>query len=61
MDWYNSIKGWYERGYWTKEMVAEAVQYGKITPEQYKEITGEDYPTPSEGPSGATDRSTGTE
>ncbi|MCY9052438.1 XkdX family protein [Bacillus spizizenii] len=61
MDWYNSIKGWYERGYWTKEMVAEAVQYGKITPEQYKEITGEDYPTPSEGSSGATDGSTGTE
>ncbi|MED4828127.1 XkdX family protein [Bacillus atrophaeus] len=48
MDWYNSIKGWYERGYWTKEMVAEAVQYGKITPEQYKEITGEDYVAPTD-------------
>ncbi|WP_406790103.1 XkdX family protein, partial [Bacillus velezensis] len=26
MDWYNSIKGWYERGFWTKEMVADAVR-----------------------------------
>ncbi|MEC2233896.1 MULTISPECIES: XkdX family protein [Bacillus subtilis group] len=46
MDWYNSIKGWYAQGFWTKEMVAMAVRYRKITPEQYKEITGEDYPTP---------------
>ncbi|MED3230297.1 XkdX family protein [Bacillus velezensis] len=61
MDWYNSIKGWYERGFWTKEMVAGAVRYGKITSEQYKEITGEAYPTPSEVPSGATDGATGTE
>ncbi|MCM3278817.1 XkdX family protein [Bacillus velezensis] len=57
MDWYNSIKGWYERGFWTKEMVADAVRYGKITLEQYKEITGEDYPTPGEEPSEKTDGS----
>lgn len=38
-------------------MVADAVRYGKITLEQYKEITGEDYPTPGEEPSEKTDGS----
>ncbi|MCR1994594.1 XkdX family protein [Bacillus subtilis] len=36
----------------------------RITPEQYKEITGDPYVAdapPSEGPSGATDGFTGTE
>ncbi len=33
MDWFKSIKGWYNNGdgFWTKEMVADAVRYGKIT------------------------------
>ncbi|MFE0219211.1 XkdX family protein [Bacillus velezensis] len=45
MDWYKSIKGWYNNGdgYWTKEQVKDAVEFGKITPEQYKEITGDEY------------------
>lgn len=42
MDWYNIIKGFYPR-LWSKEWVADAVVCEKITPEQYKEITGEEY------------------
>ena len=37
------IKKNYERGLWTKQMVAVAVKKGVITAEQYEEITGEDY------------------
>ena len=37
------IKKNYERGLWTKQMVAMAVRNGVITPEQYSMITGEDY------------------
>lgn len=43
MDWYESIKQWYADEFWSKDMVKDGVRYGKITPEQYKEITGEDY------------------
>ena len=41
--WYEKIKGWYEAGYWTKLMVKNAVVKEKITGDEYKEITGEDY------------------
>lgn len=41
--WYTKIKGWYEAGYWTKTMVKNAVVKAKITIEEYKAITGEDY------------------
>jgi uncharacterized XkdX family phage protein len=37
------IKKNYERGLWTKQMVAMAVRKGVITPDEYEEITGEDY------------------
>lgn len=37
------IKKNYERGLWTKQMVAVAVKKGVITPEQYKKITGEEW------------------
>lgn len=37
------VKKNYERGLWTKQMVAVAVKKGIITPEQYQEITGEHY------------------
>lgn len=37
------IKRNYERGLWTKQMVAIAVKKGVITPEQYEEIVGEPY------------------
>ncbi len=37
------VKRYYDRGIYSKEDVATFVRAGKITPEQYKEITGEDY------------------
>ena len=40
---FKKIKKWYTQGLWTKEMVANAVEKGVITAEQYKEITGADY------------------
>jgi len=40
---YEIIKKNYDRGLWSKQMVAVAVKKGIITPEQYKEITGDDY------------------
>lgn len=48
MNWYATIKRYYDRGYWTKEMVGDGVKAEKITEEQYKEITGDDYVTPAE-------------
>jgi uncharacterized XkdX family phage protein len=43
MDWYLTIKRMYDRNLWTKQQVADGVYAGKITPEQYTEITGEEY------------------
>ena len=40
---FETIKRNFDRGLWTKQMVAMAVRRGVITPEQYREITGEDY------------------
>ena len=40
---FESVKKNYERGLWTKALVKMAVKKGIITPEQYKEITGEKY------------------
>ena len=41
-DKYELVKGYYDRGLWSKERVHTAV--GKwITAAEYKEITGEDY------------------
>lgn len=34
----------YDRGLWTKEMVAALVAKGLLTADDYKEITGENYP-----------------
>ncbi|MED1419009.1 XkdX family protein [Bacillus smithii] len=45
LDWYASIKLYYEHDLWTKGRVWDAVSKGKITPEQYTEITGDQYPT----------------
>ena len=42
---FEKIKYYYDNNYWTKEMVANAVVKDKITVNQYKEITGEDYVT----------------
>lgn len=46
---FNKIKYYYDtfnvngERLWTKEMVYDAVGKGKITAEEYKLITGEDY------------------
>jgi hypothetical protein len=40
---YDIIKKNFDRGLWSKQMVAVAVQKGVITPEQYEQITGEVY------------------
>lgn len=40
---FDTIKDYYDRGLWTKHMVKMAVVVGRITPEQYEEITGETY------------------
>lgn len=39
----DKISKWYKQGLWTAEMVANAVEKGIITAEDYAEITGEDY------------------
>ncbi len=63
IDWFSDIKYFYEKKLWTKKQVFDVV--GKrITPEQYKEITGEEYiegSPPSEGTAGETDGSVGTD
>jgi len=43
VDWYKTVKGFYDDGLYTKEQVAMFVVKGKITPQQYKDITGDDY------------------
>ena len=40
---FETVKKNYDRGLWTKQLVAMAVRKGVITKEQYKEIVGEDY------------------
>lgn len=40
---FEKIKKWYESGMWTKKMVCNAVIKGKITEDEYTEITGEEY------------------
>lgn len=41
-DWYEKIKRWYPM-LWSIQMVREAVEKGKLTPEEFQEITGEPY------------------
>ena len=37
------IAKWYNQGLWSQTQVANAVKKGVISPEDYREITGEDY------------------
>lgn len=37
------IMKWYDQGLWTLKMVRNAVKKGKITPDDYYDITGEVY------------------
>lgn len=43
MTWFTRIKNFYDKGFWTKEMVADGVVVGKITVEEYEVITAEVY------------------
>lgn len=40
---YKVVKRYYDKGFYSKEDVKKFVRAGKITPEEYKEITGEEY------------------
>ena len=44
------IKDFYDAGLWTAGMVANAVVKGRITAEEYAEITGQPYITPETQP-----------
>ena len=37
------VKRYYDKGIYSKENVATFVKAGKITADDYKDITGEDY------------------
>ncbi len=50
MDWFKTIKWFYSDRLWSKSQVDDAVVKGKITAEQYKEITGEEYEESQEIP-----------
>lgn len=39
----NKVKYWYEHDLWSEKMVRAAVVKGKLTAENYKFITGNDY------------------
>ncbi|MCR8865042.1 XkdX family protein [Priestia megaterium] len=43
MDWFNMLKGFYERNFWTKEQVKQAVEKNKITSDEYQKIANEEY------------------
>lgn len=40
---FERVKYYYEQGWATKAQVRQYVEFGVITPEEYKLITGEDY------------------
>lgn len=40
---YKSVKRYYDKGIYSNEDVAKFVRAGKLTPEEYKKITGEEY------------------
>ena len=42
------IAKWYKQGLWTAEMVANAVEKGLVTAEDYEEICGRKYGEGSE-------------
>lgn len=43
MNWFEKIERYYNNGRYTNKEVKKFVKLNKITEEEYKEITGEDY------------------
>lgn len=43
MNWYESVKRYYDLGFYKKEDVARFVFHKKINEEEYQKITGEAY------------------
>lgn len=43
MNWFQIVKRHFEAGRYDEEAVAVFVRAGKITPEQYEDITGQEY------------------
>ena len=43
MNWFEKVKRYYDMGKYTNEQVRIFVNAGRITEEEYKIITGEDY------------------
>jgi len=41
---FSKIKKYYDKGYYTERHIAVFVQKDVLTPNEYKEITGQDYP-----------------
>lgn len=39
------VKSWFETGRWNRKMVDNALEKGRITADEYAEITGEPYET----------------
>ena len=44
---FQTIKEFYELGLWSAQQLQQLVASGGLTPQQYQEITGQAYPTPS--------------
>ena len=40
---FETIKWYYDQGFWKKKAVRNAVKLGRITADEYEEITGEVY------------------
>lgn len=40
---YKKVKKYYDMGMWSETRVRNAVKMGWITPEEFKEITGQNY------------------
>lgn len=44
---FSKIKGWYDKGIYSKYNVKMCVVKGQITPDEYAEITGDVYSAPN--------------
>ena len=40
---YDKFKAYYEQGLWDKRKLHDIVSKGALTPEEYRQITGEEY------------------